>query len=63
MVAAIEYAQIDCPSCFESILVAIDMTASPTQFSYDCEVCCKPMQVKVGVDEEGMPVVGAEAES
>lgn len=39
---------VQCPFCFEYIQVRIDLTAGETQeFVYDCEVCCRPIDICV----------------
>ena len=51
---------VTCPFCFETIDIRIDSTEGARQsFSYDCEVCCRPMTVTVALGGEG--VVSAEA--
>ena len=44
---------ITCPHCGESFPIAFDPSEGSTQFTYDCYVCCRPMQITVGVSEEG----------
>ena len=44
---------INCPHCGESFPLVFDVTEGSAQFTIDCEVCCRPMQVTVGVSEEG----------
>jgi len=48
----IETAPVTCPTCFEVFEVAVPHPDElPTEFDYDCEVCCRPMLVCV--DEDG----------
>ncbi len=44
---------ISCPHCGESFSLAYDVSEGSTEFVIDCEVCCRPMKVSVGIDEEG----------
>lgn len=44
---------INCPHCGETFPLAFDVSEGSAQFTIDCEICCRPMQVNVGVSEEG----------
>lgn len=45
---------VQCPYCFEQIEVDVDPTeADQQEFVYDCEVCCRPIQMQVFKGEEG----------
>ena len=46
----IEHITITCPKCFENICVSIDKSAGNDQnFIYDCEVCCRPINIKLNL--------------
>ena len=52
--------EITCPSCFEPFAVTgPHPSETPTEWDYDCEVCCRPMVIRFFA--EGDRVV-AEAE-
>jgi hypothetical protein len=37
---------VTCPTCFESFEIAIPPESEmPTEYDYDCEVCCRPMLI------------------
>lgn len=39
---------VQCPFCFESISVMLDAASGSEQsFIYDCEVCCRPIELEV----------------
>jgi hypothetical protein len=38
---------IECPYCGHRIELLIDTSAGPQQFTTDCEVCCRPVEVVV----------------
>jgi len=41
-----EFAEVTCPTCFEVFEVAVPpLDELPTEFDYDCEVCCRPMVI------------------
>ena len=36
-----------CPFCWERISMLIDLSVEHQSFIEDCEVCCRPMEVRV----------------
>lgn len=52
-------ADIDCPDCGETITLVVDDSAGDQQYVEDCHVCCKPIEVRVNVDEDGTVDVAA----
>ncbi|MEK7692273.1 MAG: CPXCG motif-containing cysteine-rich protein [Bdellovibrionota bacterium] len=41
-------ASIQCPYCWQSFTIAVDSTGGETQsFVWDCEVCCRPIDVQL----------------
>jgi hypothetical protein len=43
-----------CPSCGESITIAVDPSAGRRQdYVEDCQVCCRPNMIHLRLDEEG----------
>ena len=49
----LEECDVSCPSCGEVITVLIDLSVTPQTYTEDCQVCCSPMVMCVGVDDEG----------
>lgn len=43
---AILPAEVQCPHCFELVIVQIDTTQGPHETIEDCEVCCRPMEIR-----------------
>jgi hypothetical protein len=44
--AAMELAEVTCPTCFEAFEVAMPHPDEmPAEVDYDCEVCCRPMLI------------------
>lgn len=42
-----------CPTCFESFEIPIPHDSEmPTEYDYDCEVCCRPMLIILNSAEE-----------
>lgn len=49
---------IHCPYCGEVQDLVVDDSAGDQQYVEDCQVCCRPMAVRVSVgDEDGDPRV------
>lgn len=49
--------EIDCPYCGERIVVLVDTSAGDQEYIEDCQVCCRPINLFVSLDEEGLPQV------
>ncbi len=49
------FAEVVCPTCHESFAVpAPDLSEVPCEWDYDCEVCCAPMRIVFGADDDGV---------
>ena len=44
---------VTCPACWEEIVLEVDVSAGSAEYSEDCSVCCRPMAVRVRIDEGG----------
>jgi transcription elongation factor Elf1 len=38
---------VHCPFCGQRIELVVDTSAGSHEFTTDCEVCCRPIQVRV----------------
>ena len=54
--------EIDCPYCGEQIVLLVDGSAGAQEYVEDCQVCCRPINLSVTVDEEGAPQVEVSSE-
>ena len=52
-VEAESFVAINCPWCGERLDVRVDVTAGEREYVDDCEVCCRPMELGVELDERG----------
>lgn len=51
-------AQVWCPYCGEGVGLILDPAGGPAQeYVEDCEVCCRPWQVRVRFEPDGTPSV------
>ena len=51
-----------CPYCGETVEVVVDCSVESQSYIEDCQVCCRPMNLLVAIDEDGKPEVQALAE-
>jgi len=45
-----EFATVQCPFCGQSFELAVDATVASQTFTTDCEVCCRPFEVRAECD-------------
>lgn len=48
----LESRSVDCPYCGESIELLIDCSIMQQRYIEDCQVCCRPINVNVSIDDE-----------
>ena len=54
---------IDCPYCGESIEILLAASLRSPPSLEDCQVCCRPIPLRVAIDAEGEPQVHASGEN
>jgi len=54
---------VQCPYCGESIELLIDLSVPQQNYTEDCQVCCRPIIVNVGVDSSGSVEIIATSEN
>jgi len=54
-----EETALTCPWCWEPITIVVDLSAAEQAYVEDCEVCCRPIEIRVTV-EDGVARVGGE---
>ena len=47
--------EIDCPYCGERIVLLVDGSAGAQEYIEDCQVCCRPININLTVDDDGLP--------
>jgi hypothetical protein len=53
-------AWVECPYCGEAVELVVDPGGGSVQeYVEDCEVCCRPMQLTVSWDDEGVATARA----
>lgn len=43
---------IDCPYCGEVVEILVDASIPRQQYIEDCQVCCRPISLRVEIDED-----------
>lgn len=43
---------VQCPYCWEQIMVLVDTSVSEQDYIEDCSVCCRPIHFRVKVNED-----------
>lgn len=55
-----DWLPVSCPYCGERIEVAVDASAGEQDYVEDCQVCCRPISLRVHADDaDGMVRVEA----
>ncbi len=53
-----------CPYCSSELSIVVDGTAGKKQtFTTDCEVCCRPILIRLDIGSDGVESFEAEQES
>ncbi len=47
--------EIECPYCGERITLLVDSSAGMQDYIEDCQVCCRPINLSLTVNNEGLP--------
>ena len=51
-----EVATIYCPYCGENIEIIVDGSVEQQNYTEDCSVCCRPMELSISVTGEDITV-------
>lgn len=44
---------VQCPYCWEKFILLVDASVESQEYVEDCEICCRPIDFSVEVDESG----------
>jgi hypothetical protein len=59
----LRYITTSCPYCGEKQRIEIDLSEGlPQEFTWDCSVCCRPMEASVTAGPQGEPRLRLRAE-
>jgi hypothetical protein len=48
-----KFVPVQCPYCGERLETRVDLTAGEREYIEDCEVCCRPIEFAIELDESG----------
>ena len=54
---------ISCPYCGEMITILVDGSVEEQQYIEDCQVCCRPIDIRISVTANGSCQVEARDEN
>ena len=60
---SLESVYIQCPYCWENFEVIADCSVESQEYVEDCEVCCRPIVMKVDVSLDGEAKIEVSRES
>jgi hypothetical protein len=61
--SGLEEAEVQCPWCWEVIVLEVDLSAGPARYPEDCPVCCQPLSVTLRIGGDSDYVVEVEREN
>ena len=53
---------VQCPFCWENFSLLIDASIEFQEYIEDCEICCRPIEFSVAVDDRGVADVLSQRE-
>lgn len=53
---------IKCPHCFETFTIVVDTSGGDCELVVDCEVCCRPIRLRIECSPGEIETVQADAE-
>ncbi|MDO1501362.1 CPXCG motif-containing cysteine-rich protein [Winogradskyella maritima] len=50
-----------CPYCWETISMLIDLSQTQQNYIEDCEICCNPIQINAQIDGQSITYFDAQS--
>jgi hypothetical protein len=47
------FVSVQCPYCGERLETRVDLTAGEREYIEDCEVCCRPIEFAIELEDDG----------
>lgn len=47
----LESKEVNCPNCGEPIELLIDCSILHQEYIEDCQVCCRPINIRISIDD------------
>jgi hypothetical protein len=48
-----QFVPVQCPYCGERLETRVDLTAGEREYIEDCEVCCRPIEFGIELEDDG----------
>ena len=58
-----EIVETNCPYCGEGIQLLVDCSVPHQEYIEDCQVCCKPIEIRANAGREGIPDLSVRSEN
>ncbi|MGA9423055.1 MAG: CPXCG motif-containing cysteine-rich protein [Rhodanobacteraceae bacterium] len=58
----LQFASVSCPWCGETFEISADGSAGSQRYIEDCAVCCQPIDIVLGVGDDGGITVSVSTE-
>jgi len=52
MIDLLQTHDLTCPYCGEDIQMVIDFSVASQEYIEDCQVCCRPINLVINIDDE-----------
>jgi hypothetical protein len=53
---SLEHVSIECPYCGERLEIAVIALREVQEYVEDCSVCCRPIELRITGDDDGLVV-------
>jgi hypothetical protein len=54
--------RVQCPYCWENFTLLIDGSVDEQEYTEDCEVCCRPIDFSIAIDDDDQANVEARSQ-
>lgn len=49
----VQWRTVQCPYCGEPFDTVVDLSSGSTSYIEDCQICCRPIELRLEVSDEG----------
>ena len=54
--------RVQCPYCWERFTLLIDGSVDNQEYTEDCEICCRPIDFNIAIDDDDLANVQARSQ-
>jgi hypothetical protein len=59
MINQLVESRVQCPYCWERFTLLVDASIEQQEYVEDCEVCCRPIDFVIEIDDKGTVAIEA----